>query len=150
MALPMKHLLSLKNLQFFRPTQTCLVRHKFFRKGDNPEKEVYKEFENQVLQEKGKVYDELPAKVELKPGRIYHWCSCGHGHSQPLCDGTHKMIYERKWTKIKFKPVAFKVEEEKCYFLCNCKQTKNAPYCDGTHREVTKERMRKGEKFRKN
>ena len=58
------------------------MRHKFFKKGDNPEKEVYKEFENQVLQEKGKVYDELPAKVELRPGRIYHWCSCGHGHSQ--------------------------------------------------------------------
>lgn len=62
----------------------CLVavRHKYFRKGFNPESEVLKEYENQILGVKGKVYEKKPAKVELKPGKNYHWCSCGYGHSQ--------------------------------------------------------------------
>lgn len=58
------------------------VRHKYFRKGFNPESEVLKEYENQILGVKGKVYEKKPAKVELKPGKNYHWCSCGYGHTQ--------------------------------------------------------------------
>lgn len=62
----------------------CLVavRHRYFRKGFDPESEVLKEYENQVLGVKGKVYEKKPAKVELKPGKNYHWCSCGYSHSQ--------------------------------------------------------------------
>lgn len=58
------------------------VRHRYFRKGFDPESEVLKEYENQVLGVKGKVYEKKPAKVELKPGKNYHWCSCGYSHSQ--------------------------------------------------------------------
>lgn len=148
MALSMKHLSSLKNISFIRQNQTCLVavRHKYFRKGFNPESEVLKEYENQILGVKGKVYEKKPAKVELKPGKNYHWCSCGYGHTQPLCDGTHKTLADRNWTKVKFKPLVFRVEEEKTYFLCNCKHTKNPPYCDGTHRELEEQDKWKGKK----
>lgn len=65
---------------------------------------------------------------------------------QPLCDGTHKTLADRNWTKVKFKPLVFRMEEEKTYFLCNCKQTKNQPFCDGTHRELEEQDKWKGKK----
>lgn len=65
---------------------------------------------------------------------------------QPFCDGTHKTLADRNWTKVKFKPVVFRVEEEKTYFLCNCKHTKNPPFCDGTHRELEEQDKWKGKK----
>ncbi|XP_061185559.1 CDGSH iron-sulfur domain-containing protein 3, mitochondrial-like [Saccostrea echinata] len=135
MALSIKNLSSLRNIFPFRQSHMCLmVRHKYFFKKYNPEGAVYREYKNEVVKNTGKVYDKKPAKVVLKPGKKYHWCSCGYGHSQPLCDGTHKTLAERRWTKVKFHPKVFEVEEEKTYFLCNCKQTKNPPFCDGTHR----------------
>jgi hypothetical protein len=59
-----------------------VVRHKYFKKGEHPESDVYKEYENEVLDVKGKIYDKKPAKVDLKPGKKYFWCACGYGHSQ--------------------------------------------------------------------
>ncbi|XP_048754681.1 CDGSH iron-sulfur domain-containing protein 3, mitochondrial-like [Ostrea edulis] len=146
MALSMIKLPSLRNAQFFRQSYTCLmvVRHKYFKKGEHAEGSVYKDYENEVLNVKGKIYDKKPAKVDLKPGKKYFWCACGYGHSQPLCDGTHKTLAERKWTKVKYRPMAFQVEEEKTYFLCNCKQTSNPPFCDGTHRDPSIQEKIKG------
>jgi CDGSH-type Zn-finger protein len=54
------------------------------------------------------------------------------------------MLAQRKWTKVKYKPKAFQVEEEKTYFLCNCKQTSNPPFCDGTHRDPSIQEKIKG------
>ncbi|KAK0175202.1 hypothetical protein PV327_008971 [Microctonus hyperodae] len=76
-----------------------------------------------------KMYDKKPFKMRLIAGKVYSWCSCGHGHGQPLCDGTHKNIF----LKITSRPIKFQVKETKEYWLCNCKQTSNRPFCDGTH-----------------
>jgi CDGSH-type Zn-finger protein len=80
--------------------------------------------------ENGTVYDKKPFKLPLEAGKRYSWCLCGHSHTQPFCDGTHK----NQQLKIKLKPVAFTVDESKDYWLCNCKQTNNRPFCDGTHK----------------
>lgn len=31
-----------------------------------------------------------PAKVTVKPGKIYLWCRCGRSSNQPFCDGSHR------------------------------------------------------------
>lgn len=50
----------------------CLVavRHRYFRKGFDPESEVLKEYENQVLGVKGKVYEKNPYEIQrcITPG----------------------------------------------------------------------------------
>ena len=33
-----------------------------------------------------------PAMVNVIPGKIYAWCTCGLSEKQPFCDGTHKKI----------------------------------------------------------
>ncbi|XP_044260286.1 CDGSH iron-sulfur domain-containing protein 3, mitochondrial [Tribolium madens] len=81
--------------------------------------------------ENGVVYDKKPFKMPLEAGKRYVWCLCGHSHTQPFCDGTHR----NQQLKIKLKPVAFKVDESKDYWLCNCKHTANRPFCDGTHKQ---------------
>ncbi|XP_065216703.1 CDGSH iron-sulfur domain-containing protein 3, mitochondrial [Planococcus citri] len=78
----------------------------------------------------GLPYDSKPFKMYLEAGKTYTWCLCGQGHTQPLCDGTHKFYL---WD-IKLRPVRFSVSESKEYYLCCCKQTKNRPFCDGSHR----------------
>ncbi|KAM3921434.1 CDGSH iron-sulfur domain-containing protein 3, mitochondrial [Leptodactylus fuscus] len=70
-----------------------------------------------------------PFKVELKAGKLYPWCSCGHSKKQPFCDGSHKKAAPG------LAPVRFTPTEEKAAWLCGCKQTKNPPYCDGTHKQ---------------
>ncbi|KAK7573722.1 hypothetical protein V9T40_010913 [Parthenolecanium corni] len=80
----------------------------------------------------GVPYDCKPFKMLLDKDKKYSWCSCGQGHSQPLCDGTHRKFPQ---LNIKLKPVRFQVAETKDYWLCNCKQTKNRPFCDGSHRD---------------
>lgn len=72
-----------------------------------------------------------PIPVELKKGKHYYWCQCGHSKSQPFCDGSHEAYY--------CEPVLFSVEEDQTRKLCTCKQTSNPPYCDGTHRKVNEE-----------
>ena len=100
-------------------------------------------YPNQYDVIKGKIYDGKPWRMIAKPGQIYEWCSCGQGHSQPLCDGmclkiegTHNVK-----TQPRFPPIKFEVLEECEVWLCNCKQTDSRPFCDGSHRkeDVVKE-----------
>ncbi|KAM9267206.1 CDGSH iron-sulfur domain-containing protein 3, mitochondrial [Morus bassanus] len=70
-----------------------------------------------------------PFPVELKAGKKYAWCACGHSKSQPFCDGTHKKAAPG------ISPLRFTPEEDKTAWLCGCKRTRSPPYCDGTHKE---------------
>lgn len=72
-----------------------------------------------------------PAKVALKKGETYNWCSCGRSSNQPFCDGSHRGT--------EFTPLQFETEEDGDAFLCQCKRTANAPYCDGTHARLTED-----------
>ncbi|KAM5135566.1 CDGSH iron-sulfur domain-containing protein 3, mitochondrial [Mantella aurantiaca] len=70
-----------------------------------------------------------PFKVDLKAGKLYPWCSCGHSKKQPFCDGSHRDKAPG------LSPLRFTLTEGKEAWLCGCKQTKSPPYCDGTHKE---------------
>jgi CDGSH-type Zn-finger protein len=78
-----------------------------------------------------------PAKVELKKGEDYYYCSCGKSANQPFCDGSH--------AGTGMTPLAFTAEEDGDAFLCQCKQTGNPPFCDGTHARLPQDK--KGEAF---
>jgi len=95
-------------------------------------KNVYEHQSGHTQTEPGVCYDKKPFKMTLQADKLYSWCFCGRGHTQPLCDGTHKF----DGYKIKQKPIKFKVEKTGDYYLCNCKQTKNRPFCDGTHKTL--------------
>ncbi|XP_062485783.1 CDGSH iron-sulfur domain-containing protein 3, mitochondrial [Pezoporus occidentalis] len=69
-----------------------------------------------------------PFAVELKAGRTYAWCSCGHSKRQPFCDGAHKTAAPG------LSPLRFTPEEDARVWLCGCKRTRTPPYCDGTHK----------------
>jgi CDGSH-type Zn-finger protein len=71
----------------------------------------------------------FPAGVEVEPGKIYAWCTCGLSEKQPFCDGKHKNIEGTPYKSLK---VEF--EEKKEVWFCQCKHTKNPPYCDGSHK----------------
>jgi CDGSH-type Zn-finger protein len=81
--------------------------------------------------EKGKIYDKKPFKFRCEKGKVYFWCNCGHSHTQPFCDGTHKT----EKLRIRLRPVKFVPTEDKDYWFCNCKQTEHRPLCDGTHKK---------------
>ncbi|XP_056218205.1 CDGSH iron-sulfur domain-containing protein 3, mitochondrial [Falco biarmicus] len=70
-----------------------------------------------------------PFLVELKAGKRYAWCACGHSKSQPFCDGAHKKAAPG------VSPLRFTPEEGGTVWLCGCKRTRSPPYCDGTHKE---------------
>ncbi|XP_051496452.1 CDGSH iron-sulfur domain-containing protein 3, mitochondrial [Apus apus] len=70
-----------------------------------------------------------PFPVELKAGKKYAWCSCGHSKNQPFCDGAHKRAAPG------LSPLRFTPEEDRTAWLCGCKRTRTPPYCDGTHKE---------------
>ncbi|KAM6114819.1 CDGSH iron-sulfur domain-containing protein 3, mitochondrial [Phoenicopterus ruber ruber] len=70
-----------------------------------------------------------PFPVELKAGKKYAWCACGHSGSQPFCDGAHKKAAPG------VSPLRFTPEEDATAWLCGCKRTRTPPYCDGTHKE---------------
>ncbi|KAM9112833.1 CDGSH iron-sulfur domain-containing protein 3, mitochondrial isoform 1-T1 [Pangshura tecta] len=70
-----------------------------------------------------------PYQVDLKAGKRYAWCACGHSKKQPFCDGSHKTATPD------LSPLRFQLEEAKSAWLCGCKHTKSPPYCDGTHKE---------------
>ncbi|XP_050767852.1 CDGSH iron-sulfur domain-containing protein 3, mitochondrial [Gymnogyps californianus] len=75
-----------------------------------------------------------PFPVELKAGKKYAWCACGHSKSQPFCDGAHKKAAPG------ISPLRFTPEEDKTAWLCGCKRTRSPPYCDGTHKEEAVQR----------
>ncbi|NXX58714.1 CISD3 protein, partial [Scopus umbretta] len=70
-----------------------------------------------------------PFPVELKAGKKYAWCACGHSKSQPFCDGTHKNAAPG------ISPLRFTPPADQTAWLCGCKRTRSPPYCDGTHKE---------------
>ncbi|KAL8607975.1 hypothetical protein ACOMHN_005530 [Nucella lapillus] len=86
---------------------------------------------------KGKIYDKKPFRMELKAGVNYHWCACGTGKQQPLCDGSHKQLWGSGREKIgyKWRPLRFHVDRDQEYWMCNCKQTSTPPFCDGSHKQ---------------
>ncbi|KAM4884670.1 CDGSH iron-sulfur domain-containing protein 3, mitochondrial [Sylvia borin] len=69
-----------------------------------------------------------PFSVELKAGKTYGWCSCGHSKRQPWCDGAHKRAAPG------LAPVRFSPSRDGPALLCGCKRTRSPPYCDGSHR----------------
>ena len=74
------------------------------------------------------VADLTPAKVNLKKGEEYYFCTCGRSASQPFCDGSH--------AGPGFTPQSFTAEDDGDAYLCQCKQTGNPPFCDGTHAKL--------------
>ncbi|KAG7492949.1 hypothetical protein MATL_G00021110 [Megalops atlanticus] len=75
------------------------------------------------------VASKQPFKVQLKAGKRYSWCACGHSKKQPFCDGTHKML------ATKILPLRFVPDQDCTVWLCGCKHSGRAPYCDGTHKQ---------------
>ncbi|XP_074892565.1 CDGSH iron-sulfur domain-containing protein 3, mitochondrial [Buteo buteo] len=75
-----------------------------------------------------------PFPVELKAGKKYAWCACGHSKNQPFCDGAHRKAAPG------ISPLRFIPEEDKTVWLCGCKRTRSPPYCDGTHKEEAVQR----------
>ncbi|NXM07769.1 CISD3 protein, partial [Tyrannus savana] len=62
-----------------------------------------------------------PFPVELKAGKTYGWCSCGHSKRQPFCDGSHKKAAPG------MSPLRFTPQEDGPAWLCGCKRTQNPP-----------------------
>ncbi|XP_064380759.1 CDGSH iron-sulfur domain-containing protein 3, mitochondrial [Dromaius novaehollandiae] len=71
---------------------------------------------------------EEPFAVELKAGRTYAWCACGHSKKQPFCDGAHKRAAPG------VTPLRFTPDADGRARLCGCKRTRSPPFCDGSHR----------------
>lgn len=69
-----------------------------------------------------------PAVINVQPGKVYSWCTCGLSADQPLCDNAHRDIEGTPYRSIK---VLFDKEEE--VWFCRCKHTKTPPFCDDTH-----------------
>ncbi|MDC8004138.1 CDGSH iron-sulfur domain-containing protein [Aureisphaera galaxeae] len=69
---------------------------------------------------------EEPIPCDLKEGRKYSWCTCGHSENQPFCDGGHN---DNNGSP----NLRFEAAETGTAYLCTCKETKNPPYCDGSH-----------------
>ncbi|MCK5359982.1 MAG: CDGSH iron-sulfur domain-containing protein [Gammaproteobacteria bacterium] len=79
------------------------------------------------------ISDIKPAKVTLKKGEEYYFCTCGRSANQPFCDGSH--------AGTGFTPKAFTASEEGDAYLCACKHTANVPFCDGTHKKFTADQI---------
>lgn len=79
------------------------------------------------------IADNKPAKVDLKEGETYYFCTCGRSKDQPFCDASHK--------NTDFTPQSFTAEESGDAYLCKCKHTKNPPYCDGSHKQFDSEQV---------
>lgn len=74
------------------------------------------------------IADNKPAKVFLKKGQEYHFCTCGRSKSQPSCDGSH--------AGTDFVPKVIVAEQDGDNYLCACKQSGNLPFCDGSHTHI--------------
>ena len=83
-----------------------------------------------------------PAMINVVPGKIYSWCTCGLSEKQPLCDGTHKRIEhtinENNEPLLPFRSLKVEFEKEEEVWFCQCKQTKTPPFCDGSHKRLPK------------
>lgn len=72
-----------------------------------------------------------PAGIQVEPGKVYSWCSCGLTAKEPFCDSAHKQVEGMPFRSVK---VVFDKPQE--VWFCRCKQTKTPPFCDGSHRQV--------------
>ena len=81
------------------------------------------------------IADNRPARVNLKKGQEYHFCTCGRSKSQPFCDGSH--------AGTTFKPRVIVAEEGGEAYLCACKHTRNTPFCDGSHKQFSDDMVSK-------
>lgn len=81
-----------------------------------------------------------PKMVNVVPGKIYAWCTCGLSEQQPFCDGTHKQIEpvvnEAGETILPFKSLKIEFDKAEEIWFCQCKHTKTPPFCDGTHHSL--------------
>jgi CDGSH iron-sulfur domain-containing protein 3 len=73
-----------------------------------------------------------PAGIDVEPGKVYSWCSCGLSEKEPFCDSAHKNIEGLPFRSLK---VIFD-KPEKVWF-CQCKRSKTPPFCDGTHKTLS-------------
>ena len=69
-----------------------------------------------------------PAGIEVEPGKVYSWCSCGLSEKEPFCDSAHKKI-----EGLPFRSVKVTFDKAQVVWFCQCKRTKTPPFCDGTH-----------------
>ena len=79
------------------------------------------------------IADNKPAKVNLKKGQEYHFCTCGKSKSQPFCDGSH--------AGSGFTPRVIVSDKDEVAYLCACKHSRNLPYCDGTHQQFSDDQV---------
>ncbi|MGL1893089.1 MAG: glutamate synthase-related protein [Spirochaetaceae bacterium] len=79
------------------------------------------------------IADNKPAKIFLKKGQEYHFCTCGRSKSQPSCDGSH--------VGTDFSPKVIVPKEDGDNYLCVCKQSNNLPFCDGTHVNIPDDKI---------
>ena len=73
-----------------------------------------------------------PAAVNVVPGKVYSWCSCGLTENGAFCDSNHKRVEGLPYRSVK---VIFEKEEE--IMFCQCRQTSTPPFCDRTHNTLT-------------
>jgi CDGSH iron-sulfur domain-containing protein 3 len=64
--------------------------------------------------------------VELRCGRTYVWCGCGHSVRQPFCDGSHAGLV----------PVVFEAERDGAAYPCGCKTSRDRSLCDDSHNQL--------------
>jgi CDGSH-type Zn-finger protein len=77
------------------------------------------------------IYKCEPAIVNVEPGKVYSWCTCGLSEKQPFCDSKHKLV-----EGLPFRSVKVMFKEPAVVEFCQCKQTKTPPFCDGTHESL--------------
>jgi CDGSH iron-sulfur domain-containing protein 3 len=73
----------------------------------------------------------VPSPVNVIPGKVYSWCSCGLTENGTFCDSNHKRVEGLPFRSVK---VIFDKEEE--ILFCQCRQTSTPPFCDGRHISV--------------
>ena len=72
-----------------------------------------------------------PASIEVEPGKVYSWCSCGLTEKEPFCDSSHKNI-----EGMPFRSVKVKFDKAQVVLFCQCKRTKTPSFCDDTHKTI--------------
>jgi CDGSH-type Zn-finger protein len=81
-----------------------------------------------------------PFAINVVPGKIYKWCTCGLTQSQPFCDNIHRRIEtitnETGEEVMPYRSLKVEFDEPQEVFFCQCRQTKTPPFCDGTHKTI--------------
>jgi CDGSH-type Zn-finger protein len=87
-----------------------------------------------------------PAGIDVEPGKLYSWCSCGLSEKEPFCDSTHKKIESekepfcdsthKKIEGLPFRSLKVVFDKPEQVWFCQCKRTKTPPFCDNTHKTI--------------